>query len=128
MIYTMKIFVVTSGRFDDVAVEGAYSTRELADAAAQLCNDGEVTEVELDQVPAHEPGKRLFRVWMSRDGTFPLPPEQVSAFGQKEEVVAWSEKARKGWTLILWTKDADAAVRLAGEKRLALLPQPAPQA
>lgn len=106
----------------------AYTTPELAETAKKICDeDGDIIEMELDQMPTHEPGNRLYRIHMLRNGDVKLGPYAISAFGESEGIVEWTwetEESKKGWTFKVWAKDEAHAVKICGEKRAMLIAQP----
>jgi len=128
----MKIYIVTSGCYSDREVVAAYTTPELAESAKKICDeDGDIIEMELDQMPAHEPGTKLYLLYMLRNGDVKQQPCAISAFSESEEVVEWTwetEESKKGWTFKVWARDEAHAVKIAGEKRAMLIAQPNDQA
>ena len=119
----MKIYIITSGCYSDVEVVGAYTTPELAEEAKTQAGEGGcIIELETDSLPQHEPDRKLWRVWMARDGNLQLPAEHVSAFDHKEGVYEQQDNA--GWTFTLWAHDQEHAVKSANEKRAMLIAQP----
>ena len=119
----MKIYIVTSGCYSSTECVGAYTTPELAEQAkAQAGEDGEIIELETDSLPKHEPDRKLWMVWMARDGKLQLPSKHVSAFDKQEGVYA--QEKQQGWTFTLWARDHEHAVKSANEKRAMFIAQP----
>lgn len=113
-----KIFGVSRGDYSDYSVEAIFSTREMAEEAAELIG-GEVEEFPFDYIPDHPEGKRYYAVAMNIDGTVvlkylkgidfdDLPKHQIEWFASSDPRIV---------TFRLWAKDEKHAVKVVNEER-----------
>ena len=113
------------GCYSDTDVVGVYTTRELAERAESLAGGGGyLVEFEADMIPKHEPGRRLFEVWMKRTGDAQGSIGLLSAFDSEEGTSVWNYGiGQRGWSFRVWARDAEHAVKIANEKRAMLIAQ-----
>lgn len=123
---TMKtIYIVTSGSYSEYGINSVFSTRELAQAAADAYGDAEVEEHELDpEVPNFAPkGHRGFSVSMIEDGVL----RGVWNIGSTSPIdvdpkFTYLRDDRKICILFrLYARDKDHAVKIANERRTGLI-------
>lgn len=119
----MKVYLLTSGDYSAYTVLGVFSTAEKAEEARPfLCGDdggeyeNELEEFELDGVPDHPPGHMLYSVTISRDGDLLGVPGHIGAGSLTGEYPFTHHLY-----LRVWARDAEHAVKIAGERRAQLI-------
>ena len=63
----MKVYIVTTGQYSDYTIEGACSTRELAETAAEHYSYANVEEFEVD-ADFTKGQVHIFRCFLTADG------------------------------------------------------------
>lgn len=109
----MKSYLVTSGVYSDYRVHGVYSTKEKADDAATLFV-GDVEEYELDAVPEHPPGTRLFCVSMILETGDDARVDQIPMSFKK---VLWCHVWPPAFMCECVARDESEAIKIVNEKR-----------
>lgn len=115
------VFVVTRGEYSDYNVVSVCSTLQNAEmlAASELADS--FFTVELDTlVDKIKDGYRgIARVHMLRDGTVIKIEWQYDAIQDLEYSYVYDE--RKAFIFVQWAKDEDHAIKVANEKRTAMV-------
>lgn len=138
----MKIYLVTEGSYSAYTVLGAYSTKEQAEAAKDCyATTNPIEEYELNApLPDHAPGTRMYRVDMKRNGDVVACVHDYMKERSDLAGVGWPVKShlradgsRIPWftedsqcqvayfSFRLWAVDEQAAIKIANERRLALI-------
>ncbi len=117
------IYIVTSGSYSAYRINSVFSTRELAQAAADAYGDAEVEEYDLDpEVPNFAPkGCRAFTVQIygggevryteAIDSTSPIKDDPSFLSLGKEMIICFN----------IYARDKDHAVKIANERRTGLI-------
>ncbi len=116
----MKIFLVSSGSYSDRATDGLYSTMEKAEEAKKLFNaDNDIEEWELDAAPEHPPGLYRHQVKMNIHGAV----DRAELISSERTIQDWVPYGNDSpWVIFsCWARDAEHAIKIANERRLALL-------
>lgn len=121
-----KIYIVTSGCYSETEIVGAYTTEEAAEIAkSQAGEDGYVVEMEMNQIPQHEPGKKFYRVYMDKDGNVEMEPSHLSIFGSDGKIEDSQFRHSDGkFVFNMWARDEVEAVKIANEKRAMMIALP----
>jgi hypothetical protein len=115
----MKLFLVSDGCYSDYRICGIYTTQEKAELARKLyAADNDVEEWEVDAMPDHPPGLFAFQVIMDREGSVSLV-----SFYDAEAMPnrTWMPSGNLGVRFYMWAKDEEHAVKIANERRAALV-------
>lgn len=113
----MTLYVLTSGEYSSYHINGIFSTLEKAEYAKRLLCACDIEEWELDELPDHPPGLLHFWVRMDMDGN-------NLCYGQDANFSApdWEPgRYRKYIAFHMWAKDQQHAIKIANERRIALL-------
>ncbi len=123
------LYLVSCGSYSDYSVVGVFSTREHAekfmaasgrrDQRATDFNDVEKCELDKD-IPAIDSGLLPFSVEMQRDGN------QAKANRSRADLVdagrgRWFGHLAHAFRCEVWARDEQHAIKIANEKRVALL-------
>lgn len=117
----MKLFVVTTGTFDDFELCGIYSSKPIAEWAQQLyAAENKIKELELDHLPEAPEGMLFFKVALDRDGNVKqLFHENAELFNRTREIAPYGDG--KHMSFDIWATDEDHALAIANERRISLL-------
>lgn len=118
----MKVHLVSRGHYSDYSIYGVYSTAEKSEYAKKLfASDNDIEEMELDEIPQHPPGMLYWEVLMDVGGNSSVT--QASAAGTDYNPVGdwapYGDSTRVAF--YVWAVDRESAVKIANEKRVALL-------
>jgi hypothetical protein len=131
-----KIYLVTAGEYSDYSIYGVYSTKELAEEAAEQFNiRGGIETWDLDAIPDHPPGKVMWIVNMRKDGSLVAEGAyrngvRIGEANRIEYAPRWEYDGRKkdygrGVTayvsFYMWAEDKEHAVKIANERRAQLI-------
>lgn len=123
-----SVYIVSDGEYSDYIVRGIYSSRRLAEQAKKLfMADNDIQEMTLNDIPKHPAGTVLWAVVMDKEGTT-YRIERASAIGT---ILKWEPKSFRRLpvgvdyesviTFEVWAKNERGAVKVANERRAALL-------
>lgn len=114
-----KIYIVSSGEYSGYSIEGVYSTKELALAAADLIEGNDIEEYELDgYADKIQQGLHLFNVYMDKSGAADIYP---STFGEENFSLYKHIDGAIRMSMLCYAKDKEHAAKIAGERRRELL-------
>lgn len=117
------VYLVTSGSYSDYGIQGAYSTRELAQAAIDVMERPEmysdeprIEEWELDtDIDHYARGEAFYSMLMWEDGTSGTP--SVSMWGEESTEVHVNSAGSKFLFVGRWAKNSEEIVKIANEIR-----------
>jgi len=129
----MKVYLVSEGCYSDFTIIGAFSTPEKAKDAADYFNANEhIDEYEIDQDAKQRPvGMKSFSVTMDREGNVVKDEwshtnviHECSGSNADNDVI-YPYGGYRGMpthaSFHVWARDEEHAVKIANEKRGALL-------
>jgi len=110
-----SVWILTSGFY--LNIEGVFSTRELAEKAAQCLDDAnEPFEMTVDRhAKKLLQGKKPYMIWMDRDGNV----ESTSWFSFQDDLEPFLIFDENKWIrFVSWEKSAEHAIKICNEKRV----------
>ena len=118
------IYMVTDGCYSEFRVIGIYSTKEKADHSKKLrAAENEVEIWKLDEIMEHPPGKFWYSVVMDKEGN--TQRSLITDADDAEDDADWSPwemfKDSGFMDFRMWAADKKHAIKIANERRLALL-------
>jgi hypothetical protein len=124
------VFMVTDGEGLDFKILGVWSSRKLAEIAKVYFAAGnEVTEWILDAGFNNPPGLLAFCLEMDRDGNIVTRPYrkscdrfvECSRYFDLSQIIQTKLNYKRFRTFNVWAKDEEDAIKIADEKRVALI-------
>lgn len=128
----MKVYIVGDGVYSDYGIRGIFSTKEKAMHAKEFWHtDIDIEEIELDSLPEHPLGCFMFQVLMDRNGCF-IHPNRGAYSGFPDSGVQrcspddrWGDSRctalKDHWVFWVWARDEKHAIKIANERRTALI-------
>ena len=129
----MKVFLITSGTYEDYSIACICSTPEKAAEAVKLFEESKIEEYEMDAIPEHPQGLFPYHVVMATNGEFMVEVANASMVKSMEVIKIpqrlstsevlnrMPEYCQAHGTFYLWAKHEQDAVRIANEIRLQLI-------
>lgn len=135
----MKVWLVTQGSYSDYRVLAAFSSRALADACKELIRGDEFDSTDVEEFPLdppeppHPPGLFPYTVGMARDGRVgyahrdsqagfaELRKFDADGYMPQNFVILGDKDYTYGMSFTMWAADAEHAIKIANERRAALV-------
>jgi len=129
----MKVYLVSKGCYSDFTIIGAFSTLEKAKDAVDYFNANEgIDEYEIDSEAKQRPaGMKAFRVAMDREGNVIVDEwnhkqvihECSGSYADDNTVFGYGgyRETPTHASFHVWAKDEEHAIKIANEKRGAVL-------
>jgi hypothetical protein len=115
-----KIYVVENGYYSDRRVVAIFSAEEMAEQYAKTLDDPTVTGWELDSLAPN--GRERYSVAMTRNGDAKWRcVKDGNPFRQSTTISLADNGDTQNMGVDCWAKDAEHAVKIAGEHRRALI-------
>lgn len=118
----MSVFVLENGSYSDTHIVGIFSTRELAEIAAQIfTDDPNVTEWDIDaQAEEMRLGARPYFVRLNRDTGDTLECDlSTSSYGAFSKEMG--RDVNQNLYAYCWAMDREHAIKIAGDRRRVFL-------
>jgi hypothetical protein len=113
------IYLLTAGEYSDYHIVAAYSTRELAEKAQELCPDSGIEEYELDskQIPEHPPGHTAWHTLINVFTNEILFSYQCDGINGFEVGESYTERNHTSiYEVNCWARDEEHARKIALDK------------